>query len=394
MTKKVSLEELNDHLNGWISQVQVVQNEVAEIQTIYVSTHLESKTRHNQTLNELSFWAAGRWEDLPADVRKAVETRLPAEGEAVDKRRKELRGKLIPDLERAADQLLLDSQADMAKMREMNPRLNDLEESLKARRVQMETELDSLNQEIAKRSGCLQAIFNFSKLTELDRQREKMLGRLEGNAASLRQVREEWDKAHGEHLETETDLQQRWQNASLQLAGLRDELATLDDDRRRTELVLQRAVRGILDEWKTPIQDGSASLTEKVNQMAQYNIETDAYEMGLGKVAGLIALLGGVKEGFKSFRESVTSLIEEQATHSAYLSPVAVNLSDEVIHFNAQWKALQEKVRNEQTLGAKPLQFSALFDHEVDGWLSKTNITRMFDALTRDLKSATSSWSG
>lgn len=392
MAKKISLQDLDQRLEDWGNQIRAVQREVDEIQTIYVSAHQESKARHDQTLNELSFWAAGHLDELPEQVRRAAENAVPAESETLERRRQELRSKLVPDLQQAADQMIQQSQAEVAKLRLMNPRLNDLEESLKAKRLQMEKELETLNQEIARRSGCLRSIFNFSKLNDLDRQREKLLGRLEGNAASLRQVREEWEKAYKEHAQMESDLQQRWQAISLQIAALREELDNLENDRRRGDLALQRAMRKTLDDWKAPTEAGSAPLAERVNQMAQYNIETDAFEVGLGKVAGLIALLGGIGSGLTGFRQSVQALIDEQSTHSAYLSPVSVLLSDEATFFHSHWHELQERVRNEQALGKNPLEFSALFDAEIAGWLSKAGITRMFDSLASELNAATQSW--
>jgi chromosome segregation ATPase len=290
--------------------------------------------------------------------------------------------------------LVTRAQRETENMRALNPRLNEQEEKLKADRAQMEAELKRLNAEIKRRSGCLTVFIYFFKIGELDRQRHKLLGRMEENAAALRQVRDEWTKAKTGYSAQETQLEQQWQQANVDAARVREEMDQLRDDDKRDKLARQRAIFYVFDNWKTPLAAGGNPLVDEINKMVHLNVETDSYEEGLGKVAGLIALLGGVSQGMQNIGQSVDALAKEQERHSAYLKPVSFSVGDDVIQFHKQWDDLRGKVKDEKTLGHNPLQFSALFDAEVKGPLSEASIKRMFDSLSGSLNAATKSWKG
>ncbi len=394
MPKTFSLAELDSTLNQWAGQILSVSGELEEIQTRYVSAYQESKEKHDQALKALSVQAASQLEAIPAEVRSKIEARLVTERQTLEKRRQELRTERVPKAEQEADTLLRQAQGLTVRISQKNPELDKKEEALKAKRLKMEQQLAIFNKSIEQRSGCLRSLFNFSKLIELDRERHKLIGLMEQNAADLRMVREEWEKARREFQEEEEGLQEKWLFANLQAAELREELAQLDDDARRDQLALQRAVFFVLDEWKDTIPPGGAALIEEINAMAQHNIQTDDYQAGLGKVAGLIALLGGVAQGLQGFRSSVQSIEKEQSTHSAYLKAISVQVNERVLTFHEGWKGLRDKVRDEQALGQDPNQFGAIFDQEAAGWLSQKNITDMFDMLSAGLKSATAGWKG
>jgi hypothetical protein len=228
----------------------------------------------------------------------------------------------------------------------------------------------------------------------LDRQRQKLLGRMEENTQSLKGVRDEWVQARAEYTGNEAKLREEWQQAAVSAAQAREELAQLQDDGKRERLALQRAIFHVFDHWATPLEAAGQPLLDEINQMAHFNTQQDAYEKGLGQVAGLIALLGGVTEGLKSLGQSVDAILNEQKMHSAYLKPVSVNVADQVVAFHQQWDDLRGRVKNEQALVQHPADLSALFEQEVQGPLSKGNIEQMFGALGQSLKQATQGWKG
>ena len=198
---------------------------------------------------------------------------------------------------------------------------------------------------------------NFFKINELDRQRQKLLGRMEENARALKSVREEWAKTKSEYTSEETQLQQQWQQANVDAARAREELAQLSDDDKREELALQRAIFYVFDNWKTPLAaPGGNPLVDEINQMVQLNLQQNAYEEGLGKVAGLIALLGGVSQGLQSIGQSVDALIKEQGMHSAYLKPVSVSVDDErdPVPQAVGWSARQSQGREKRWASIPP----------------------------------------
>jgi chromosome segregation ATPase len=351
---------------------------------------------HDATLNDLCVRATYDLGVFPADIRHMIDQDVPSEREKLKKRRQELLSQIVPKAQDIADELLTRAQRATADVRELNQGLNAQEERLKANLAQMQAELKRLNDEIVRRSGCLAVFINFFKLMELDRKRQRLLGRMEENARELKKVREEWAKARANYATEETKLQESWQQATIQAAQAREELDQLSDDAKLERLALQRAVFYVFDNWKTsiPSPSGGSPLIDEINQMVQFNIQQDAYEEGLGKVAGLIALLNGLSSGLQSFGQSVEAVIKEQQRHSAYLTPVRMDVEDQVIQFHKQWDDLRAKVKDEEALGRHPSEFSALFDSEVKAPLSEANIKRMFDSLGSSLSAATRGWKG
>lgn len=394
MPQNMSLKQLDQFQSGARQKVDDVARELHEIQVQFVSAHKVNKNMHDATLNDLSLRAAYDLGALPAQVRQAIDEREPVERKTLEDRWRELADHVVPKAEQIADDLLARAQRQTENMRALNPRLNDEEEKLKADRAEMEAELKRLNAEIKRRSGCLTLPINLFKLNDLDRQRHKLLGRLEENAKALRKVREEWAKVKTEYTTEEAQLEQQWQQANVDAARAREEMGQLRDDDKRDQLARQRAIFYVFDNWKTPLPADGNPLVDEINKMVQLNVETDSYEEGLGKAAGLIALLGGVSQGMQNISQSVDALSKEQERHGQYLKPVSVSVGDDVIQFHEQWDDLRDKVKDEKTLGHNPTQFSALFDAEVKGPLSEANLKRMFDSLSDSLQSATRGWKG
>ena len=394
MPQRMSLDQLEKFLTAARGKVDGVSQEVSQVQLQFTSAHRVNQTMHDATLNDLSLRAAHDLNALPPDIHKAIDTRLEVERETLDKRRQALLSQIVPQAEQIADDLLQRAQKATADIKLVNPRLNAQEEKLKANLAEAEAELNRLNAEIKRRSGCFTVFINFFKISELDRQRHKLLGRMEENAKALKSVREEWAKAKAGYSTGETQLQKPWQQANVDAARAREELAQLNDDPKRKELALRRAIVNVFDHWEKSLQPAGNPLVDEINQMVHFNLQQNAYEQGLGKVAGLIALLGGVSQGLQSIGQSVDALIKEQGLHSAYLKPVSVNVDDGVIQFHKQWDDLRGTLKDEQRLAQHPGEFSALFDAEVKGPLSEANIKRMFDSLSGALTAATQGWKG
>ncbi len=394
MPNRMSLDQLDKFLADARGKADAVSGELHEVQVQFVSAHQVNQTMHDATLNDLGLRAAYDLNALPADVHKAIDARVIVEHETLEKRRQELLSQVVPKAEQIADELLARAQHETKDIRSLNPRLNAEEEKRKANLAQMEAELNQLNAEIKRLSGCLTSFINFFKISEMDRKRHKLLGRMEENARALKAVREEWAKTKSEYTSEETQLQQQWQQANVDAARAREELAQLSDDDKRENLALQRAIHYVFDNWTAPLSSDGGPLVDEINQMVHFNLQQNAYEEGLGKVAGLMALLGGVSQGLQSVGRSVDALIKEQGMHSAYLKPVSVSVDDEAIQFHKLWDGLRAKVKDEKNLGQHPAEFSALFDQEVKGPLAEASIKRMFDSLSGALTAATKGWKG
>lgn len=393
MTRTVSLDQLNDFLSDNRRKIDAVGREVEEIQVGFNSAYVEFKADHDAQLASLTETLFEKLGSVGPELRTLVDERAVKERRLLTERRTELREKLIPQTQAEADAVLAQAQEQTKALRQLNPRLDEREESYKAQRVALETKLAQLNAEISQRSRGLGFIIRFISIAKLDRHRHRILGQLETLAYNLKEVRQEWQTHQQEFQAGQEALQSQWRELSLTVAELKRELAYLDDDAQREDLAMKRAGRHILDHLKehVPCPD---DLRSGLNAMIELNVKTDAYQEGLGTVGGLIALLDSVGKGMDSFQESVGGLIGEQRMHSEFLPGLKLRLPDSAIAFHNQWDGLRAKMRDDARLCAHPTEFLEAARPVIQRDLSNEAVTSMFNSLGQALTEATEKWRG
>jgi hypothetical protein len=208
----------------------------------------------------------------------------------------------------------------------------------------------------------------------------------------LRQVREEWKEIHEETLTQRQTLQVQWQQSTLELAQLQGELDYLSEEANRASLALRRSARRVLNGLKEPITVPADDIKSKLTDMVELNVQTDDYQEGIGSVAGLLALLDGIKDGIQRFDESVESIIAQQRMHSAHLPKLDVTIPDNVLTFHTQWEKLAQMMRDEGHLCAHPVEFLELVRPVLEEDLSESEVKMMFEGLGQALKHATDRW--
>jgi chromosome segregation ATPase len=350
MSKNLSSEQLSDYLTENIQQIGRVRKEVEEIQVGFNSSFVEWKAKHDAKLEQLTGVLIDSMNNIGPTLQHNIETRREEERQRLKEHREQLREQLIPGVQAEADQILENGQYLTDGLRELNPKLNQREEDLKARRTALEAELAQLNEQIRRLSGCIGVVINFGKIGKLDRQRQRIIGELKAVNMDLKEVRDEWQNTSQEIDSEQVDLQNQWQKKTLELAQLQGELNYLDDDATRESMALKSAARYILDNLKEPADCPDQDLKGELDQMVELNIRSDQYQQGLGAVSGIIALLDGIIQG------------------------------------------LYQKVQDDHQICAEPEMFMESIQPVIDHDLSEVNIKGMFENLGQALKQSTESW--
>jgi len=235
-------------------------------------------------------------------------------------------------------------------------------------------------------------VWHFPAITKADRERHKIVGRLEGLNESLYRLRQEWEEHQQQTEKEQAEYQKRWQLESIAVARLQSELDQLDDDVRREDLALRRAIRQVMDDLKEPSTGTDAALDKGLKEMIELNIQTDNYHEGLASVGGLIGLLRGIDSGMGAVHKSIDGLQQEQKMHSAHLSPLTFSLPARVDTFHKQWPPLAERFADEKTIGVSPAEFSTNVKPIVEGPLAQAEIEAMFNDMGEMIKKATAGW--
>ena len=394
MGLKLALDQFSDYIGGKLDEIGQVRQEMVEIQVGFNSAYVEWKAPHDATLERLVETVVPRLGEVGPDLGSRIEERVVEEQRTIAERRRELVETLIPETQEVADHALWSGQQLTEELRKQNPRLDKREEELKAQRVTLEQELGNLNKQIRRLSGCLVVVFNFFKISKLDRQRHEVIGQLKTVHQELKRVREDWQGVQQETGTGQATLQSEWQDMTLKLARLQGEHDYLAEEANRDSLALKRAIRYVIDNLKKKIPCPVDSIKNELDSMVELNIQTDNYQDGLGSVGSLLALLDGVTEGLRRFSESVDGLKRERDMHSAYLPKLQISVSPKVLEFHEQWDGLAQKVRDESLLSANPTEFMATVRPVIERDLSEANVQAMFEGLGQALDHATKAWRG
>ena len=394
MGNKLSLEGFARFISDTTKEIGSARQEVEEVQVGFNSAYVEWKAPHDATLAQLAETIEARLGQLGPDLRDRVVERQADERVAIAARFEELASTLIPEAQVEADSTIEGGQRLTVELRELNPRLDREEELYKKRRGALRAELDQLNEEIRRLSGCFVVVLNYFKLNKLDKQRQKVIGQLQVVENHLKRVREEWDTAQEGTRSQQDALRARWQELTLELAEMQVERDYLASEEKRENLARRRAIRHVVDNLKDDVACSDAQVKVELDRMVQLNSQTDEYEDGLSSVVGLLAMLDGVAEGMRRFGESVDGLQEEQRMHGANLPKLAIEVPDEVLGFHQLWPRLAQQVRDDQHLAANPDEFISAVQPVVEDALSNDRIDAMFGALGKALEIATKKWGG
>ncbi len=390
MSRSYKAVEFRDFLQAERSRVANAFQALEHIQADYQGVYSRFRADHDKTLAALAERVQGLpANELPRELQTAMQARVPDERKAIEKRIAEL-DKELPRIQKEMDGLLAENQQKIAALRKLNPQLNDREERLKADLALVQKQLDDLNQQLRVQARGLGFILHAWKIHELDQQRYRMLGRVESLSSELHKVRQEWKDKHESVEKEQADSKSAWQKLQMRAGELgqeREELTRTGD-----ALAQQRAITFVLDQLKTPVNAKEPSLDSGFKQMIALNIQTDDFQSALGSIAGILGIMKGVDEGLKRLGESAAALVNEQQRHSAYLSPLTIELDDAVPAYGKVWDELRAKAKDEKAFAAHPSDFAAAIKPFLDQRLTNDSIGAYFNAMGQTLQRATAGW--
>jgi predicted nucleic acid-binding Zn-ribbon protein len=381
MAKRVSLAQFGGFIAQNMERIEAVRQEVEELQVGFNGKYVEFKARHDATLASLVNQIADDPEIAGPELGRMIADRIVEERTRAEARRRDLRDELVPAAQKEADELLAAAQAEVEDYRQVNPQFDQSEEEVKARQVELRQRLEELNQQVENLGRGLGFLTNFGKIAKLDRERQRVIGQLQWAEQELKEIRDKWEARRTEFTAQQKEAKARWQEKSIELSKLQGELELLDDDAARERLALQRAARHVVDNLKEHLACPDGDFQEKLDEMVELNITTDNYHEGLGKAAGVIALLNAVLEGLRSMQNSVGALVREQRMHSAYLPKLQVEIPDAVQAFHQQWDDLRASVIDEKTICEHPMDFVKTMEPVMERQLSDPAINQMFESL-------------
>lgn len=380
MSPQIALSNFVNFIRDNIQRIAELYREIEEVQVQFNSLYTGLKGEWQELVEKTAAQLASG--EPPATLRVALQAYQQQERRSLENRIAELQ-KQVAEKQAAADQALREAQAELAKLRKLNPLLNEREESLKAKSLAEQAEISKLQQEWRK-IGPLGRAFGHRALKEkLLKARQEH----ERTLQALREVREEWVRKKQEAEERQDKLRTAWEAAQVALSQARAELDYLS--RNLDELAAQRGAQRFLAELKeAPPADGE--LNKALARIAEMNRELEAYQGGLTSVAEALGALTGIRTGMERFKQSVDKVYEEQVRFN--LRPLQLEVPRSVVEFHNTWAAFRSRVKDDKYLGRHPLEFSQVVSHYVKNVLTEEAIKEMFEGMGRALETATKSW--
>ena len=384
---KLRLDKFYRYLSDTRRQVKAVFDEVEEIQYQFNDLHAQELERWKEQIGVCIRLIERDRDGLSGDLSALMAAKRGEEHrkleEEIDSLTKEVR-----ILRKRADATLVQSQREIDALRSSNPELDAQEENLKARIAEIDDQVEAVTQQRRTLSFFpLGWLTNMGKRRRLGRRRGELETRREALVRERDEVREEWVRRKKEAAETQTALQQRWQEASVSASEKQARLdyleANLEDLGRR------RGLEQTLITLVEPPPDGGR-LGKALTAMVELNQSKDAYEEGLRTVAEVLGLLKGLHEGSNRFLQSVGKVYEEQRRYN--LKQLTIHLPGHVVQFLSAWKPFRELVKDEKYLGRHPLEFSSQVRDFTAQHLSDEKIESAFVTMGEALKRATDAW--
>ena len=386
MSRALDVNGFDAFLDDQHSHISAAYKEIEQLQAEYQGAYTRFKAEHDQTLyalvDKIEAGANGTGKSLSAQI----EARAGEEQPLIVQQIADLASQL-DRLQAEADNVLARIQQAIAQRREMNPKLNEREEQLKSDVARQQQTLNELNTQISQLSRGLGVIRHPVKIFTLDRERWKILGRLQQLEDELHKVRLDWKNLAERTTKDEADWKTQWQEKTLQLSQLRQQQDYLSQNTAAE--ARHRATVYVIDNLKT-LPDASEAAA--LQPMIDLNIQTDDFQAALGSVSGILGNLTGMQEGLRRFKASLRSLAAEQQQHSDYLAPLHFRLSDEALAFGQTWEDLIARTQDEKTLAAHPADFVTAMESFMAERLSEEHITHFFNSLGATLDDATRSW--
>ena len=181
-----------EYIDAQKQAIEALVGQLDEIQVAFNAQYDEFKRMHDATLDALTGEVATGLDAVGPELRAAIEAQLVVENERIEERRQKLREEYLPQRQQAADELLTKAQAELAELRALNPELDEREETFKRHKADLEAQLGALNEEIRQKSRRFGVVLHFVAITKIDRERQRIIGKLEAVNDALLNVRSRW----------------------------------------------------------------------------------------------------------------------------------------------------------------------------------------------------------
>ncbi len=378
-------QNINDSVrlvSSWNEDVIALYKEIEEVQKAFNAELVETGQETQKLITEAAIKLG------EAKLPPSVETKLKSKKEAALKNIKEKISKLdssIKGLESETGKIEQKAEEDYKGLAKTNPKLNEEEEALKVKVFEAKKDLDAIEKQLARYDG-VAGWFSGDKVRQLRTEFDKALARFAALTKELDAVRISWQKNLTQTKQSDDAGQKRWKEIQLELTRLVSEKKVLEQGQEG--MAISQAVAELAKEGA----EGLPAEVEKLfSQIATLKDKVEQTTEGIIKTSSIMASLVGINKGLLALLESLKGLAQEQQMHES-LPALNLDFPDPVTAFNAVWKDVASKVKDEKKMSETPTAFAQTVEGMMKENLSEAKLTKMFDTVGDAIKKATKDW--
>jgi chromosome segregation ATPase len=383
---KKSIQETINLVDGWIRDINLLQKEIAEINSAWITELSNLESDKIKEVGHLSKWLKEDIDSLPNSTVKYVKREFERQKDILIKEINTLKNRIESNL-KESDTLEEKISIHRQQMEQENPEFDEREEQLKQQIKEALAVVKDLDHELT-RYDSFRGWFNRAKVRKLNDEFEKRMNKLNRLSGRLEELREAWHEKLTNTDKSENEMQNEW--ASLQNIITEDKFELGHIEKNIDEIAMTNTVGELLDSRDS--LDFPREQEEKLLKARRLKKRIESINEGIKRLASLIGAVNGVGKGLTEMGKSFRSLKSTQDRYSQ-LPRLSIEVPDPVGEYNSVWGKLIPKVKNEAKFIDDPTHLADEFDKIVEKFLSMESIKTMFDVFGDALKRSTAGWS-
>lgn len=347
--------------------------------------------------------------DLPEALRIELDQAMAKAREGYLTQLEKIRNEAM-DAEKQAEVLRSESAELERELHLDNNKLDDEEETLKARNQKYLEQVEDFNQRIASMGKGVGFFTNLFKMHTLNAQRNKLIETQADLAARIEGLRQTWQSLDKSQRKHERLLQSQWIEARAKASALRAKLEQLE---AMPERVIQRSALEQVLFSRTPkmrsskvgdppcprcavanastnhfcrvcgqrLQPDRLDVLGSLDEVAELNLHHQAFAQGVKSAQELLGMLRGLAKGIQTFNRSIDDMISSQNTHG--LAVLSVDVPEKSQAYADQFEKLAETLAQSEKV--PPQAFAALVENQVEQVYCKEKIESFFATMGAEL---------
>lgn len=383
---KKNIQETINLVDGWISDIRSLQNEIAEINSAWITELSSLESDKIKEVGTLSKWLKVNLESLPTSTGGKIQDIFDDQKRILKKEISNLKENISAYL-KESDALEVRINEHRQKMEQDNPEFDEKEEKLKAQIKEALAIVNDVDRELA-RYDSFRGWFKRAKVKKLNDEFERRMRKLNRLTGRLEELRSSWHEKLTDKDKSENQMQNEW--SSLQNIITEDKFELGHIEKNIDDIAMTNTVGVMLE--LTESLELPKDQKESLVRAHRLKKRVERINEGIKRLASLIGAVNGVGKGLGEMGKSFRSLKNTQDRYSQ-LPRLSIEVPEAINKYNSVWGMLIPKVKNEAKFVEDPTHLADEFDKIVVKFLSMESIKAMFDTFGEALKKSTAGWS-